>query len=825
MRTLLELFQTFRHRGAKPAIIFRTGVRRLVFSYELLAILALKMNALLAEHGVREGDRVLIWAPNSPWWAIAFWGCVARKAIVVPVDFLSDPERAETIAGLTNVRLVISSRYKEQRVSGRPNVLAEELEFLLDGVAPLAEAPAADPQDIVQIIYTSGTTGNPKGVMLSHRNLIANLIQVNERIPIIGPEYTFLSLLPLSHMFEQMGGFFTPLFHGAAIVYLRTIKPLAIGAAFREEDIHIVMCVPRLLQLLKSGIDRELEGRGLSGLFLFLHRVGMRVPFAARKLLFFPIQWRFGRNFALFVSGGASLPPELFRFWSAMGFRVIEGYGLTECSPVLTANSMAKQREGSVGTPLSGVEIVVEGGEVLARGENIFPGYYRDEAATREAFIGDGWFRTGDLGRFDPDGSLRILGRKKELIVTAAGVNVFPDELEELLNSLPGVRESCVLGLARGAGEEVHAVLLLDGSGRPPGEILQEANRRIDPLQRITGYSIWPEAEFPKTTTLKIRKFLVKDRITRSGQGEGAVSDDRLLGLIARVTESPVGAIREDSTLVNDLGLTSIGQLELLNHLEQEFHLDLEDSFIGPATTVADLRQIIVRREQPESGRSMRFWVNCRPLRLLRRVVDFFFHHPLVRVFVATDVHGLENLANLKPPVMFVANHLSYLDQPVILSSLPPCWRYNTATAAWEEFFFRNYRIWLGKLWKRLTYEYGTIFLNLFPLSRSSGFRASLAYMGKLADHRINILLFPEGTRSRDGRLLPFRQGVGVMVQELSLPVVPVRIFGMENIMPPGVVWPRRGRVRVSFGSPIECAGDAPAEIVAKVRRAVEELV
>jgi long-chain acyl-CoA synthetase len=374
MRTLLELYQTFRHRGAKPAIIFRTGVRRQVYSYELLAILALKMNALLAEHGVREGDRVLLWAPNSPWWAIAFWGCVARKAIVVPVDFLSDLERAETIAGLTEVRLVISSRYKEQQVSGRPNVLAEELEFLLDGVAPLAEAPAAEPQDIVQIIYTSGTTGKPKGVMLSHRNLIANLIQVNERIPIISHEYTFLSLLPLSHMFEQMGGFLTPLFHGAAIAYLRTIKPLAIETAFREEDIRIVMCVPRLLQLLKSGIDRELDVRGLSGLFLFLHRVGMRVPFVVRKLLFFPIQRRFGRNFALFVSGGASLPPKLFRFWSAMGFRVIEGYGLTECSPVLTANSMEKQREGSVGTPLSGVEIVVEGGRGACQGREYLSG-------------------------------------------------------------------------------------------------------------------------------------------------------------------------------------------------------------------------------------------------------------------------------------------------------------------------------------------------------------------------------------------------------------------------------------------------------------------
>jgi long-chain acyl-CoA synthetase len=824
MRTLLDLFQTFRCRSAKPAIIFRTGVRRLVYSYEILAMFSLKMNALLARHGVREGDRVLVWAPNSPWWAVAFWGCVVRKAVIVPVDFLSDRERAETIAGLTDVRLVISSRYKEEQLSGRSTVLVEELEFLLDGMAPLAEAPDTDPDDVAQIIYTSGTTGKPKGVMLTHRNLIANLIQVNKRIPIVGPEYTFLSLLPLSHMFEQMGGFLTPLLHGATIVYLRVVKPSAIETAFREEDIRVVMCVPRLLQLLKSGIDRVMAVRGVAGLFRFLCRVGIQVPFGARKLLFFPIQRKFGRNFVLFVSGGASLSPELFRFWSALGFRVVEGYGLTECAPVLTANSMEKRVEGSVGTPLPGVELWIKDGEVLARGENVFPGYYRDDVATRVAFIGEGWFRTGDIGRFDPDGSLRILGRKKELIVTAAGVNVFPDELEEILNSLPGVRESCVLGLEREAGEEVHAVFLLDGSGRSPGEILQEANSRIDPLQRITGFSIWSEAEFPKTTTLKIRKFLVKERIAQRGAENQYISDDRLLSLIARVTESPVGSICEKSTLVSDLGLTSIGQLELLNYLEQEFHLDLEDSFIDPTTTVADLRGIIARRERPESGRRMRFWVNFMPLCLIRRIVNFFFHDPLLRWVTSIDVLGLENLTGLAPPVMFVSNHLSYLDQPAILSSLPHCWRYGTATAAWEEFFFRNYRTWVGKLWKRFTYEYGTILLNLFPLSQTSGFRASLAFMGKLADHRINILLFPEGARSRDGCLLPFRQGVGVMVQELSIPVVPVRIFGMENVMPPGVVWPRRGRVRVCFGRPIECAGDSPMEIVARVRRAVEEL-
>jgi long-chain acyl-CoA synthetase len=824
MVTLLDLLHGLTSWADRPAIVYRTGVRRCVFTYQTLHDLSLRMCGLLARHGIGPGDRVLVWAPNSPWWAVTFWGCMARKAVVVPVDFLSDRERAATIARLTDARLAVQSGFKPDRLTDSPTLLAEDLEFLLAGEEPLAAYPAVDPEETAQIIYTSGTTGSPKGVMLSHRNMVANLVQVNERIPIVDPDYVFLSLLPLSHMFEQMGGFLTPLLNGASVVYLRTLKPSAIFAAFLEEDIHAAICVPRLLQLMRSGIERELETLHLTGVFRRLQLIGCRVPFGIRKWLFFFVQRKFGGNFVLFVSGGAPLAPDLFRFWSILGFRVVEGYGLTECSPVLTANSIEKLVAGSVGTALAGVEIRIEDDEVLARGENVFSGYYRNEAATRNAFTPDGWFRTGDIGRLDPDGSLRILGRKKELIVTAAGVNVYPDEVEAILDALPGVRESCVLGLDRGNGEEVHAVLLLDGSGRSVGEIVREANDHLDPLQRITGFSEWPEPEFPKTTTLKIRKFLVKERIAKGREVTGHISLDRLTVLVARVTGAPVAAIREESFLVNDLGLTSIGQLELINDLEQQFRLDLEDSLVDTATTVADLRRIIARRERPKRGRQLRFWVTCRLLCRVRQFWDFVFHRHLLGLFVSIEASGLENLAEVETPVMFVANHLSYLDQPAIMAALPAQWRYQTATAAWEEFFFVNYRTRLGRLWKRFTYEYGTILLNLFPLSQTGGFRASLAHMGKLVDHDINILLFPEGARSLDGRLQPFRQGVGLMVHELGVPVVPIRIFGMDKIMPPGVAWPRRGRVRVCFGKSLECSGVSPTEIVERVSRAVEEL-
>ncbi len=825
MKTLLDLFASFRERGGKTALVHRTGVRRFHHSYAEINDLSLRMASRLAAMGVGKGNRVVLWGPNSPWWVVAFWGVMARGAIAVPVDFMSGRERAETIAGLTDAKLVIQSRAKLERLSWGTELLLEDLEYILPATEPLPELASAVPDDIAQLIYTSGTTGNPKGVILTHGNLVANLEQVNRHIPIVTPNFNFLSLLPLSHMFEQMGGLFTPLFRGSAIVYLRTLKPSAIMEALAEEDIYAVIAVPRLLQLLKGSIERELAARHLEGALLRLLAVGENLPVELRRKLFFPVQRKFGPHFTLFVSGGAALDPEVFRFWHTMGFTVIEGYGLTECAPVLAANTMTEQVVGSVGTSLSGVDLKLVNGEICARGANIFPGYYGNDEATRESFTADGWFRTGDLGEIDPAGHVRIKGRSKELIVTGAGINVYPEELESILNRIRGVREACVIGTPGQGGEQVHAVLIPDTSGRPPQEIIDEANSRLDPLHQITGWSIWPEAEFPKTTTLKVRKFLVRKRV-EEGKGEGgtAAAADLLVSLVARLTGSPPSAVREDSRLVADLGLTSIARLELVNYLEQEFRLDLEDSLIGPQTTVGELRSIIARREKTELPSHLRLWAMDRPVRALRRLADLLLHLPLFRLYVTLEAAGLDNLAQVREPVIFVANHLSYLDQPAIMFALPPAWRYNTATAAWAEFFFRNFRNPAQRLWKRFTFEYATLALGVFPLPQTDGFRRALQHMGRLADRGVNILVFPEGERSRDGRLLPFRQGLGLMVKELGVPVVPISIDGVEKVLPKGGHWPRRGRVTVTFGTPLRFNLESPAEIVATARRAVESL-
>jgi long-chain acyl-CoA synthetase len=479
---------------------------------------------------------------------------------------------------------------------------------------------------------------------------------------------------------------------------------------------------------------------------------------------------------------------------------------------------------GSVGPPLPGVQVKIEGKEVLTRGDNVFPGYYENEQASRDAFTEDGWFRTGDLGEIGPDGWLVIKGREKELIVTGSGVNVYPDELEAVLNKIAGVKESCVIGVEKGGGEEVQAVLLLDGSGKAPEEIIAQANNSLDALHQITGFNLWNEPEFPKTTTLKIKKFAVKEEVKkRSEGGDVTVSQDSLLNLIAKVTGTSTAKIREESLLVADLGLTSIDRVELVNFLEQEYRLDIEDSQIGPQTKVSDLRQIVAKREKLTQHDHFRFWTNARFFRGLRMVWDAVFHGPLFQSFVKLEVRGLAELKNLAGPVFFVSNHLSYLDQPAVMFAIPRKIRYKTATAAWEEFFFGEYH-GVNKILRRLSYEYGTVLFNLFPLPQSQGFSGSLKYMGKLVDAGINILIFPEGGHSRDGKMQPFQLGLGIMVKELGIPVVPIKISGTDQVLPHEANFPKQGKVTVTFGEPMRFRYEEPSEIVEMTRRAVEKL-
>jgi long-chain acyl-CoA synthetase len=322
-----------------------------------------------------------------------------------------------------------------------------------------------------------------------------------------------LSILPLSHMFEQTAGLFIPLAGGASVTYTDSLRPDVIFRTMAARHITNMNCVPQVLQLFRGAIEREIRKQGKYERWDQLHRFALRLPFTVRRLFFRPIHRRMGGAFEFFAAGGAFLDPELARWWEGLGIKVVQGYGMTEASPVVTMNSLAHRDPTSVGRVPHGCEVrIAADGEIVVRGPQITPGYWHNDEATAAA-LRDGWYHTGDLGYFDAHGGLHLRGRKKNMIALANGMKVYPEDVEQALVAQPGVKEVVVLGLNSGQDIEVHAVLLLDRDGADPDVIVKNANRLLAPHQQVRGYTLWPDETFPLTPTLKIKRADVDARV------------------------------------------------------------------------------------------------------------------------------------------------------------------------------------------------------------------------------------------------------------------------------------------------------------------------
>lgn len=493
---------------------------------------------------VAPGDRVLLVAESSPEWAIAYFAVMLRGGTVVPLDPQLSLADLGAIADRVGARLWLVSHTVAERLAGVPG-LVEITDFAAVPIAPTQEArgPEASARaDVASIPFTSGTTLAPKGVPLTHANFLANvraLVTVAE----IDERDQFLCVLPLHHVLAFTASLIAPLSAGAAVTFVEKLTPRALLEAMQATHTTLVIAVPRLLALLVRGVRANVEAappltRVLFRLFTLKARawrgIGRAVPLLApafralRALLFRGIHRRFGGHLRFFVSGGAALPPEYYDALDLYGFRVCEGYGLTETSPVLTLTPPGRPRRGTVGPAVPGVELRIaepneEGvGEVLARGPSVFGGYLEGEGADR--FV-EGWFRTGDLGRLDRAGYLRLAGRADDVIVTGGGKNVYPVEVEWLYRDLPHVKEFCVLGLPDpgSAGEAVQAVVVLeeapdDASAQAwrsdvEAAITQRA-RQLPTHQRLRGVHFW-EGELPRTPTLKIKRRQIRSTLLR----------------------------------------------------------------------------------------------------------------------------------------------------------------------------------------------------------------------------------------------------------------------------------------------------------------------
>jgi long-chain acyl-CoA synthetase len=616
------------------------------------------------------------------------------------------------------------------------------------------------------------------------------------------------------------------------VVFIRGYNPQEIVRQVKSRRISVIVSVPKILDVLRDYLVRAFPHAQDAG--------SRRMHWTRRWWTYRRVHRALGWKFWSFVVGAAPREGDLEEFMRGLGFVVIQGYGLTETAPIVTLNHPFSTKQGSVGKPIGGVEVkIAADGEILVRGENVTRGYFNAPQASSEAFE-DGWLRTGDIGGFDESGQLYIRGRKKEMIVTPEGLNVFPEDIERALNAQPGVRDSAVVGVTRDGEERVHAVIVAD-AGVDVRTIVHGANAMLADHQKIRSTSPWPLDELPRTEgTRKLKRREIRAWVEAGGVAApppATRSDEPIEAVVGRFAHGSAEVDR--ATTIDELGLSSLERVELLMALEERFQVTLDEAAVAAARTVGDLARLVEPARLPpgvalapaEAAEPVAFpsWNRRSLARLIRRASLPTWILPLGRIFVRLRVEGREHLDALEGPVVFAANHQSHLDTPAVLMALPACWRYRVAVAMAKEFFKAHFfprqhgrRAWLTS---SLNYYLAALFFNAFPLpQREAGTRQTLRYMGDLTAEGYSLLIFPEGKRTDRGEINPFRPGVGMIGARLDLPVVPVRVEGLDRILHHSWRMARPGRARVAFGRPLRLRGDDFASLARQVEGAVREL-
>jgi long-chain acyl-CoA synthetase len=835
--SLIEYFEQFFARGSGTAYAHRRGYRMDRWSYPRVAAVARQFARELEARGVAPGDRVMLWGENSAEWVAAFFGCVLRGAVVIPMDRVAALEFARRVAQQVEAKLLVASRQQPELDTGVPTILLEDLATVVasHGSGPYP-SPALSRADTVEIVFTSGTTAEPKGVVITHGNVLANLEPFEGEIakylkyerffhPI-----RFLNLLPLSHVFGQFLGLFIPPLLGGTVIFQETLSPAEVIRTVKRERVSVLVAVPRMLETLKDKLERDFEAAGRLDWFRRRFAAADGKKFLYRWWIFRRVHRRFGWKFWAFISGGAALDAETEAFWSRLGYAVIQGYGMTETTSLVSVNHPFKLAKGAIGKVLPGREIkLAENGEILVRGESIAAGYWQGKEL-KPVLGEEGWLRTGDVGALDADGNLYFKGRKKNVIVTPAGMNVHPEDLEAALRAQSEVRDCVVVGLPVEGNAEPCAVLLLHRDTEAEA-VVKRANQSLAEYQQMRRWFVWPEDDFPRTSTHKPKLNLIQEAaVARLKQQEGPAPEGTLAELIARVTGRAPGGLRPDANLTTDLNLSSIDRVELLSAIEDRLQIDMDESRFTTTTTLGELEQLLRRPAGERAGFHYPRWPHHPLLTPIRSLCYYLLAWPATLLLCWPQVRGRENLVGVKGPLLVMCNHITFADIGFVLFALPPRLRRNLAVAMEGEQLegMRNPPAewnFFARGWERFLYFLILLLFRAFPLPARAGFRQSFAFMGELVDRGSNLLVFPEGMRTRDGKLNPFRGGTGLLVGNLDVSVVPMRIDGLFPLKIARRWWAPRGTVRVSIGEPVRFDPETdPEQITRELRDRVVHL-
>jgi len=846
----------------------------------------------LRKENIEFGDRVALIGENHPSWAIAYLGTVVRGAVIVPLDPHGEIETITNFLENSEAKLAFLSPDQiarfveiEERLGRQiPAVVWEQTSPERNGFQNFAdwtatklpesfskETPPAKGDDLAALMYTSGTTGTPKGVPLTHDNIIAELEGVNLVLKLSDKE-KILSLLPLFHAYLQIVNLWIATTYGCEVGYLKELSPAELSNAMKTFKPTILTTVPRLWYLFHKKIfdavkDKPGSTQAVFGALLSLNgflRDSLNVNLG--KKLFSEVHRSFGGHLRVAISAGSRFDEEVAKDFHKLGFTILQGYGLTETSGAATATPEDDNRVGSVGLPMHGAEIKIadpdaEGvGEVLINGPMVFKGYYRNPQATAEAFMEDGWFRSGDLGKLDKQGHLYIVGRGKDVIVLPSGKNVHPEDLEVHYLKCPLVAELAIIGVqdkseARAGAEKLAAVVVphLDylkqtkvaNSKEAIRHELDNLGRSLPEYQRVRDYIIRLDP-LPRTATNKIKRFQLKKEI-ESGlisaeapeTKEWSFTDDDNALLDTNTARAVIAAIRQnakDDELVHpamnleiDLGLDSLARAETFAALEHAFSTEFDADKAATAFTIANVIDLVnkhggesvkdvsvdlnwgkIVREADEDLPEVRGILRDRPFFSAFAFAVFRCFNLFCRVFMLLEVRGIENLRSvmkktdsaLRTPhsaFLICPNHQSFLD-PFVLCSIYPI-----------TIFRKIFHVGASEFFSNALMRFIAKMLHVVPVNPDTELMRAMKAGAIGLKHGKVLNIYPEGERAFDGDLHTFKKGAAILATELDLPIVPVAIDGLYKVWPRSSWRIRPAKVRITIGNPIYARDVAPA--------------
>ena len=820
---LIEVFRTatraYAERKALSLYTEADGVA-VTYTYAEFWESACCVAGWLRANGVTRGDRIILMTKNEPAWPMIYLGILLADAISVPID----PEMPEGDA-----RRIVEKA--EAKLAILHETTAVDLPIPIHRVGQVFEAePIADweqrdrSDEVASLLFTSGTTGDPKGVMLTHGNFTALLASLHGTFQ-VGAKDRFLSVLPLFHTFEFSCGLLMPASAGAHIMYIEALEGPVLREALSNFRPTGLIGVPALWDVLHRRIETQVRDRGQAAHLAFTGMLRLS-RFLREKygvnlgpMAFSEVHQMLGGRIRHLISGGAALSEPVLNAFEGLGFELLEGYGLTEAAPVLAVRRPGDRKGGgSVGKELPGVDIRVispdsEGvGEVIARGDNVMRGYFNDPGAT-DSTVKKGWLHTGDLGKLDKDGRLVLVGRRKELIVTSSGKNVYPDELEPIFGDHALIEEICIVGIPDPQGDERVAALIVlvddapaDGQNQVKTHFTKVGTGMAD-HQRIRTMRFW-HGELPRTATRKVKRKEVREELIRligmskaSRRERGSVPEGRepawLYAVVAGLTGQEAVDISPETHLIQDLGLSSLQLVELRLLLEERGGLVIDGDALARAEHVSDLVNLVsgvgeverreVEAEGDDEGIEVPEVVSTLGRRLLGRAQRAAYEKLL-----NVKVLGREHIP-VNDKVIVISNHCSHLDLGLVKYALGDYAPNLAALAASDYFFDTQY--------KRDFFE---PFTNLIPVERTGSLESSLRNAERAIDQGRVVLVFPEGTRSKSGQMQEFKHGIGYLQSKSQVSVLPLFLRGTHRALPKGSAVPTSRRLTAVIGPVID---------------------